>query len=901
VKVGTNWSAVVEALFTTTQYFRDLAVTEIMYNPPGTTNVDGDEFEFLELKNTGPNNLNLSALSFTSGITFKFTNGTRLGPGAFFVLARNKAQFQARYPGVTVNGLYTGRLANEGETLRLTHSIGGQIFAVTYDDAPEWPQTADGLGFSLVPMSTSTNLNSDQPQDWRASSASGGSPGMDDPTPAIPSVIVNEVLTHTSTSVDFIELFNPSGSEANVGGWFLTDDPSVPKKFRIPDGTMIEGGGYLVFTEPFFNPTPGYGTSFTLSAEGERVFLFSGDASTNLTGYSHGFNFGAAAEGVTFGRYVISTGEEQFPAQITPTSGGPNSGPLIPNVVITELHYNPRPGGDAFVEIKNRSGGSVALYDPMRPTNTWRLNGIGFVFPTNVMLPADGLALIVETPPAAFRSKYSVPAEVPIFGPYGGTLQDNGELVELQRLDFRGTNNVAWVTLDAVRYNDRAPWPVAADGAGASLQRINAGAYGNDPTNWLAATPTPGGTYPAGAAPSITTHPASQFVVATLNAFFSVIASPTGPLRYQWRFNGGNIFDATNSTYSIINVQPSHAGRYHVAVFNDSGSAESTNAILTVGIPASITENPTNISFRVPTDPRANPTNRAVFRANAITMNPPLGYQWRFNSNNIAPNTPNSTGVTSNILSFTNIQIAHGGVYDCAVSDALGTIYTLPATLTPLVEMTFLERPANQTNVVGAPFTVSAAISGSPAPFTYYWKSNSLLIGNQRINATSSFLTITSVLAAANTRYQLVVSNLASIGPGTQLSFTNTTVLDGDGDGIPDFFELLHGPNATDFDPAGDKDGDGMRNLAEYLAGTDPSDPASFLKIDQTTVPGAATVLFGAVPGKTYTVQYTDRLPDGAWRTLADIVSKPAIRVETILDPNWSTNRYYRVVTPRQP
>src|SRR6185436_9177810 len=186
------------------------------------------------------------------------------------------------------------------------------------------------------------------------------------------------------------------------------------------------------------------------------------------------------------------------------------------------------------------------------------------------------------------------------------------------------------------------------------------------------------------------------------------------------------------------------------------------------------------------------------------------------------------------------------------------------------------------------------------APFTYYWKSNSATIGNVRTNATSGFFTITSVLAPTNTRYQLVVSNIASIGQGTQVNFTNTTVLDGDGDGIPDFFELLHGPNATDFDPLGDKDGDGMRNLAEYIAGTDPSDPASFLKIEQATVPGAATVLFGAVPNKTYTVQYSDRV-DGTWLKLADIASKSTARVETIPDPNWSTSRFYRIVTPRQP
>src|SRR6185436_3448494 len=98
VRSGTNWSASVDAVFTTAQYFRDLAITEIMYNPVGLTNVDGDEFEFLELKNTGNAMLNLSGVSFLSGITFAFTNGTRIGPGGFFVLVRNKSQFQSRYP-----------------------------------------------------------------------------------------------------------------------------------------------------------------------------------------------------------------------------------------------------------------------------------------------------------------------------------------------------------------------------------------------------------------------------------------------------------------------------------------------------------------------------------------------------------------------------------------------------------------------------------------------------------------------------------------------------------------------------------------------------------------------------------------------------------------------------------
>jgi len=40
--------------------------------------------------------------------------------------------------------------------------------------------------------------------------------------------------------------------------------------------------------------------------------------------------------------------------------------------------------------------------------------------------------------------------------------------------------------VDAVRYNDKAPWPIAAAGGGPSLERINSAAFGNDPVNWRA-------------------------------------------------------------------------------------------------------------------------------------------------------------------------------------------------------------------------------------------------------------------------------------------------------------------------------------------------------------------------------------------------------------------------------
>src|SRR5439155_17021644 len=128
-----EWSALNRAGFIARVPLR---CTEIAYNPPGEGAISGDEFEFLELKNTGGTAFDLSGLTFTSGISFTFTNGTFLAPGQFFVLARNRTQFATRYPGMAVNGVYSGRLDNGGETLTLSRPLGGgTVLSVAYGDA----------------------------------------------------------------------------------------------------------------------------------------------------------------------------------------------------------------------------------------------------------------------------------------------------------------------------------------------------------------------------------------------------------------------------------------------------------------------------------------------------------------------------------------------------------------------------------------------------------------------------------------------------------------------------------------------------------------------------------------------------------------------------------------------
>ena len=297
----------------------NLVFAEIMYNPPPEGTIDADEFEFIELRNIGSFALDLSGLFFSSAVNFTFTNGTTLGAGQTFLLGRNAAALQTRYPGLVVNGIYTGRLDNAGETVAVSHPHGGTVVSVTYDDRAPWPVTADGFGYSLV-LDTATRT-------YRAGAQRLGTPGSNGAATTIGGVVINEVLSaSTPPIVDAIELFNITSNVIDVTGWYLTDDPGTPWKYRITNG-VIQPFGYLVFDEADFNPTPGIGNSFSLSSLGDEVYLFSGNATFELTGYTHGFSFGGAPDGVSFGRYINSIGEEHIPLQRTRTLNATNRCP----------------------------------------------------------------------------------------------------------------------------------------------------------------------------------------------------------------------------------------------------------------------------------------------------------------------------------------------------------------------------------------------------------------------------------------------------------------------------------------------------------------------------------------------------------------------------------------------
>lgn len=167
-------------------------------------------------------------------------------------------------------------------------------------------------------------------------------------------------------------------------------------------------------------------------------------------------------------------------------------------------------------------------------------------------------------------------------------------------------------------------------------------------------------------APEITLQPQPAVVDIGQPASFSVSATGTAPLSYQWRKNGAPISGATTSTLSFTSAQGSDAAAYSVVISNMAGQKTSGNANLTVNLPPSINTHPAGQDV----SPGANLT-LSVGASGAS----PLSYQWRKNGAPIA-------NATTSSLSLNNIQAASAGAYSVIVSNRLGTATSLDALVT---------------------------------------------------------------------------------------------------------------------------------------------------------------------------------------------------------------------------
>ncbi|MSU35079.1 MAG: hypothetical protein EXS36_08180 [Pedosphaera sp.] len=301
---GTNWSAVSEATFEVAQLNSPLRISEIMYRPPG-----GEEYEFVELHNTGTIPMNLGGYSF-NGIQFRFpTPYPLLAADARLVVASDfrTNDFHSRYPSVRVGGWFGGSLANGGETIELIDPAGRVVTSVSYENREPWLQSANGGGSSLEYITASRDPNS--PASWQASPA-GGSPGQRPiPATAVSFIGLNELFPGTAR--DWIELVNRGPKQVDVSGWSISDD-SNPRQFVFPPDTQMAPGAFLRLE---CDGTPNGGalhTPFQLKRSGEAIALY--DRQTNLIEV---VDYGPVPDGFSYGKLAKESGLEWHLTQPT--------------------------------------------------------------------------------------------------------------------------------------------------------------------------------------------------------------------------------------------------------------------------------------------------------------------------------------------------------------------------------------------------------------------------------------------------------------------------------------------------------------------------------------------------------------------------------------------------------
>lgn len=406
--------------------------------------------------------------------------------------------------------------------------------------------------------------------------------------------------------------------------------------------------------------------------------------------------------------------------------------------------------------------------------------------------------------------------------------------------------------------------------------------------------------------PTIIVHPQPVTAIRDQSATFTVTAGGTPPFSYQWRLNGVNLPDQTNTTLIVSPVRTNDAGNYSVVVFNTAGATPSANALLTVLIPATVTQQPisrTNKLTLASTSPVVfNPSN-VTFTVTAIGTGT-LRYQWKRNGT-LLP------GANSPTLTLNNLTPDDAGDYIAMVEDDIGPTESQPATLAILVDPVIVVHPVGVSAPNGASVTLSVGIVGYPPPFGYEWRRGSFVVtSNTSMETTHFFTTNIFAISAANSstgNYRVVVRNI-SRPTGTASTFAIVTqAQDSDGDGIPDDWENLHFSSATGAEPGVDSDGDKLTNAQEYIAGTDPKDPESYLRVETITAAGDAEktvrLEFNAVSNRTYSVIFSPDAAGTNWSRVTDAFATTTNRTVTVFDtlPAHDTPGFYRLITPKAP
>ncbi len=281
--------------------------------------------------------------------------------------------------------------------------------------------------------------------------ANEGEPVLN-PNPAPRDLVINELFLG-SGATGWVEFYNATDEEIDLGGRKFQVFPETAGLFVFPEGLTLDAKSHLVLTEG------------EIGFEFENVHAVILATSDNR--FIDGFNPRTVRPTESVGRFP--DGNDSRWVFTEPSEGTANELPTLPKIVINEIQYHPSDDnlGGEYLEIFNNDEQTVNL------TGWSFTQGISFDFPQDTTIEA-GAFLIIARDPFAFTDFHGI--ENGVLGPYEGRLRNDAETIVLR--DDHSNR------IDRVQFADEGSWPEDADGLGPSVELIHPDLYNRHGSAW---------------------------------------------------------------------------------------------------------------------------------------------------------------------------------------------------------------------------------------------------------------------------------------------------------------------------------------------------------------------------------------------------------------------------------
>lgn len=246
----------------------------------------------------------------------------------------------------------------------------------------------------------------------------------------------------------------------------------------------------------------------------------------------------------------------------------------------------------------------------------------------------------------------------------------------------------------------------------------NEGAYSCYISNSAGHTTSATATLSVNVPPTITTQPSNTTADPGDPVTFTIVATGTMPLSYQWRKNGLNLLDETHAIYSLASAQQSDEGSYTCLVSNTAGTKLNANP---ESAPATLTVNDPPVFVEQPESQIAAPGYSVSFSV-VVSGTNPLAYQWKKGGEDVA-------GATEATYTISSVSQTDGGTYRCHVQNSAGENLSNPAILTVYDPVKIVTQPVSQTVNYGVTVQFSVPATGTPLLY-FQWKRNAVNLSN---------------------------------------------------------------------------------------------------------------------------------------------------------------------------